>query len=70
VDLASQALTDTRDRFSAGVADNLPVVEAQAALAAAQSRLIATEFLFNQAKLTLARNTGVVESQYRQYLGR
>ena len=70
VELASQALADTRDRFSAGVADNLPVVEAQAALAAAQSRLIATEFLFNQSKLTLARNTGVVETQYNQYLGR
>ena len=70
VDLAAQALADTRDRFRAGVADNLPVVEAQAALAAAQSRLVATEFQFNQAKLTLARNTGVVESQYNQYLGR
>jgi outer membrane protein TolC len=70
VDLASQALADTRDRYSAGVADNLPVVEAQAALAAAQSRLVATEFLFNQSKLTLARNTGVVEAQYNQYLGR
>jgi outer membrane protein TolC len=70
VELAAQALADTRDRFAAGVADNLPVVEAQAALAAAQSRLIATEFQFNQAKLTLARNTGVVETQYNQYLGR
>jgi hypothetical protein len=46
------------------------VVEAQAALATAQSRLVATEFLFNQAKLTLALNTGVEESQYKQYLGR
>jgi outer membrane protein TolC len=70
VDLAAQALSDTRDRFAAGVADNLPVVEAQASLAAAQSRLVATEFQFNQAKLTLALNTGVVESQYKQYLGR
>jgi outer membrane protein TolC len=70
VDLAAQALADTRDRFAAGVADNLPVVEAQAALATAQSRLVATEFLFNQAKLTLALNTGVEESQYKQYLGR
>ncbi len=70
VDLAAQALSDTRDRFSSGVTDNLPVVEAQATLAAAQSRLVATEFLFNQAKLALALNTGVEESQYNQYLGR
>jgi outer membrane protein TolC len=70
VDLATQALSDTRDRFTAGVDDNLPVVQAQATLAAAQSRLIATEFQFNQDKLALARNTGVVETQYKQYLGR
>jgi len=70
VELASEALADTRDRFSAGVDDNLPVVQAQAVLASAESQLVATEFQFNQAKLTLARNTGVVESQYKQYLGR
>ena len=70
VDLAAQALQDTRDRFTAGVDDNLPVVQAQATLAAAQSRLIATEFQLNQAKLDLARNTGVVETEYKQYLGR
>jgi outer membrane protein TolC len=69
-DLAAQALSDTRDRFAAGVDDNLPVVQAQATLADAQSRLIATEFQLNQAKLTLARDTGVVETQYKQYLGR
>ena len=70
VDLAAQALSDTRDRFAAGVDDNLPVVQAQATLAGAQSQLIATEFQFNMAKLALARNTGVVETQYKQYLGR
>ena len=70
VDLATQALADTRDRFAAGVDDNLPVVQAQATLANAQSRLISTEFQLNQAKLKLARNTGVVETQYKQYLGR
>jgi outer membrane protein TolC len=70
VDLAGQELSDTRDRFAAGVDDNLPVVQAQATLAAAQSRLVGTEFQLNQNKLQLARNTGVVETQYKQYLGR
>jgi outer membrane protein TolC len=70
VDLASQVLRDTTDRYSAGVDDNLPVVQAQAALADAQSRLILTLFQYNQSKLTLARNTGVVETQYKTYLGR
>jgi outer membrane protein TolC len=70
VDLATQALQDTRDRFAAGVDDNLPVVQAQATLADAQSRLVGAEFEYNEAKLTLARNTGVVETQYKDYLGR
>jgi outer membrane protein TolC len=70
VDLSTQALSDTRDRYASGVDDNLPVVQAQAELEDAQSRLIATEFQLNQAKLALARNTGVVETQYKQYLGR
>jgi outer membrane protein TolC len=70
VDLATQALADARDRFAAGVDDNLPVVQAQAALEDAQSRLVQTGFQFNQAKLALARNTGVVETQYKHYLGR
>jgi outer membrane protein TolC len=70
VDLATQALQDTTDRYAAGVDDNLPVVQAQATLAAAQSRLVETLYQYNQAKLALARNTGVVETQYKTYLGR
>ncbi|MBS1799677.1 MAG: TolC family protein [Acidobacteria bacterium] len=70
VDLASQQLQDTTDRYIAGVDDNLPVVQAQATLAAAKSRLVQTLYQYNQAKLNLARNTGVVETQYKTYLGR
>lgn len=70
VDLATEVLQQASDRFSAGVDDNLPVVEAQASLAAAQSQLVQTLYRYNQSKLMLARNTGVVESQYKVYLGR
>jgi len=70
VDLATQQLQDTMDRFAAGIDDNLPVVQAQATLADAQSRLVETLYEYNQAKLQLARNTGVVETQYKTYLGR
>ncbi len=70
VDLASQALGDATQRFTAGVDDDLPVVRAQAALVGAQTQVIQAQFEYNYAKLTLARNTGVVEMQYRQYLGR
>ena len=69
VDLANEQLQQATDRFAAGVDDNLPVVQAQATLASAQSRLVETLYQFNQSKLTLARNTGVVESQYKAYLG-
>ena len=70
VDLATQELQDATDRFAAGVDDNLPVVQAQATLASAQSQLVSTLYQFNASKLALARNTGVVETQYKVYLGR
>jgi len=46
------------------------VVQAQATLAGAQTRLVQTLYQYNTAKLTLARNTGVVETQYKVYLGK
>ena len=70
VDLATEELQQATDRFAAGVDDNLPVVQAQATLAAAQTRLVETLYEYNQSKLSLARNTGVVETQYKVYLGR
>lgn len=70
VDLATQELQQATDRFQAGVSDNLPVVQAEAALADAQTKLVQTLYQYNQSKLTLARNTGVVETQYKLYLGR
>ena len=69
-ELAGQVLNDATLRFTAGVDDSLPVVQAQAALQGAQAQVIQAEFQYNNAKLTLARNTGVVESSYKIYLGR
>jgi outer membrane protein TolC len=68
VDLATRALSDANDRFAAGVEDNLPVVQAQATLSQAQSQLIADTLSYNQAKLGLARNLGIVDTQYKTYL--
>jgi outer membrane protein TolC len=70
VDLATEELQQATDRFQSGVSDNLPVVQANAALADAQTKLVQTLYQYNQSKLMLARNTGVVESQYKVYLGR
>jgi outer membrane protein TolC len=68
VDLATTALDQSQQRFRAGVDDNLPVVEAQAALAQAQTQYVNSVFQFNQAKLGLARNLGIVDTQYKAYL--
>ena len=70
VELATQELSDATLRFTAGVDDNLPVVRAQVALEGAQTRVIQAEFQYNSSKLQLARNTGVVETEYKRYLGR
>ncbi len=70
VTLSRQELSDAEQSFAAGVTDNLPVVQAQATVANAESRLVQVTFQYNTAKLELARNTGVIESQYRVYLGR
>ena len=70
VDLSTQELSDASDRFTAGITDDLPLVQAQATLAAAQNRLVQSEFQYNQSKLALARSIGVVETQYKTYLGR
>jgi len=55
---------------SAGVDDNLPLVTAQASLASAQNNLVESLYQFNVAKLALARAAGVLETQYRDYIGR
>ena len=68
VELARKELEQTTDRFQAGVDDNLPVVQAQATLADAETTLINTTSQHNQAKLGLARNLGIVDTQYATYL--
>lgn len=70
VQLAQQELSDERERFTAGVEDNLAVVDAEASLTSAQAQLTRALYQYSVAKLNLARNTGVVETRYRTYLGR
>ncbi len=68
VDLATTALQQTTDRFQAGVEDNLPVVQAQQALSSAETQYVQSIYRYNQAKLGLARNLGIVDTQYKTYL--
>ena len=70
VDLATRALSDETDRVNAGVDDNLPLVTAQATLATAQNNMVESLYQYNLSKLALARASGILEQQYRVYLGR
>ena len=69
VELARQAMADETDRYKAGVDDTLPLVQAQAQLASAETNLVQSLYQYNLAKLALARSTGVIELQYRNFLG-
>jgi outer membrane protein TolC len=69
VDLATQQLTQSRDRFGAGVAGSLEVQQSQEALARANDVYISTLYAHNLAKASLARAAGVAEERTQQYLG-
>jgi outer membrane protein TolC len=68
VNLAEEALTQSQDRFSAGVTDNLEVVQAQEAVASAHESLISSLYLHNLAKVSYARALGHAEEGVREYL--
>jgi outer membrane protein TolC len=66
--LSEQALTQARDRFSAGVAGNIDVTQAQEAVARATEDRIESLYELNVSKAALARTLGVAESSYREFL--
>ena len=68
-DLAASQLAQARDRFAAGVADNIEVVQAQEAVALASEQYIAGLYSYNVSKAALARALGVAEESARRYLG-
>src|SRR5712692_4075218 len=68
VNLADEALTQSRDRFFAGVTDNLEVVQAQEATANAHEELISSLYQHNLAKISFARAIGRAEEGVLEYL--
>lgn len=68
VDLANQTLVQARDRFSAGVTDNLEVIQAQESVAAANENYISSLYAHNLAKVELARAVGYAEQGVKDYL--
>ncbi|HEY6967690.1 MAG TPA: TolC family protein, partial [Candidatus Angelobacter sp.] len=59
IDLAGQELQQSRDRYAAGVAGSLDVVQSQQSVAVANETYIDALYLNNVAKLSLARALGV-----------
>ncbi len=68
VQLATETLQQSRDRFASGVTDNIEVVQAQESLADANDAYIASLYRYNTTKISLARAMGVTESNYALYL--
>jgi outer membrane protein TolC len=68
LDLANQTLVQARDRFSAGVTDNVEVVQAQESVATANDTLISALFASNVAKVALARALGGTEQVIQRLL--
>ena len=67
IDLAEQTLTQSRDRFAAGVTDTVEVVQAQETVANAHQNYISSLYSYNYAKISLARSMGAAEVGVKQY---
>lgn len=69
VKLSQEELSEAQERFSAGVTDNLEVVQAQGSLVSAQNQYVSSLYVHNLAKLTLARTLGEARQNAASYLG-
>jgi outer membrane protein len=64
VQLSQQEVDQARDRFQAGVANNIEVISAQDSLSRANDNQIAALYRFNQARADFARAVGQMEKTY------
>ena len=67
MDLADQTLTQSVDRFSAGVTDSVEVVQSQEAVATAHEQYISSLYKYNYAKIFLARSLGAGEEGVKEF---
>ena len=67
VDLADQTLTQSQDRFTAGVTDTVEVVQSQQAVASAHEQYISSLYSYNFAKISLIRALGKGEQGVKEY---
>lgn len=66
--LANQTLDQARDRFSAGVTDNIEVVQAQGSVATANDNLISALYANNVARVSLARAMGMAQQRVKDFI--
>ena len=64
VQLSKEEVDQARDRFNAGVANNIEVIQAQDSLARANDNQIIALYRFNQARADFARAIGQMEKVY------
>ena len=64
VQLAKEEVDQARDRFRAGVANNIEVIQAQDSLSRANDNQIAALYRFNQSRAEFARSIGQMEKTY------
>jgi outer membrane protein len=64
VKLSTDEVEQARERFQAGVANNIEVTSAQDALSRANDNQIAALYRFNQARADLAHAMGEIEKTY------
>jgi outer membrane protein TolC len=64
IDLARQEVEQARDRFQAGVTNNVEVIQAQDGLERASDNQIGALYRYNQARADLAHSIGQLEALY------
>ena len=67
IDLAEQTLTQSRDRFAAGITDSVEVVQSEEAVASAHDQYISSLYNHDSAKLSLVRAMGAAEEGVKEY---
>jgi outer membrane protein TolC len=67
IDLADQTLAQSRDRFAAGIADTVEIVQSQEAVASAHEQYISSLYKYSFAKISLVRALGIGEQGVKQY---
>ena len=70
VQLANETVTQSRDRFIAGVTNTVEVVQAQQSLAEANENLISAQYQYNVAKVSLSRALGLAEETIGVYFAK